>query len=129
MGLWRTPDELAVDQRGRLLHMNLAPQGVHVVGPERNRLSPTKATVGAELDQLCTAGHPLLHRIGQLGHLLGGQIALIPFAGLRYICRLCRIPPDEAVVLSMLPPGFNPGAFNHHDAEAALRAPCPLDGW
>lgn len=37
--------------------------------------------------------------------------------------------PDREDLLSMVPPGFNPGAFNLHDAEAALSAPRPLDGW
>ena len=37
--------------------------------------------------------------------------------------------PDREDLLSMVPPGFVPGAFNLHDAEAALRAPRPLEGW
>src|SRR5680860_226366 len=98
MRLWGAPYELAVDQGCRFPHMNSAPQYVYVVGPERHGLSPAKATVGEELDQRCAATHSSLHRMGQLGHLLGGQISLIPFARLRYLHRLCRIPPDEAVV-------------------------------
>ena len=59
--------------------MNSTAQHVHVVGPERHRLYPAKATVGEELDQLCTTTHPLINRIGQVSHLLGCQISLIPF--------------------------------------------------
>jgi hypothetical protein len=101
MRLRWTPDELAVDQGGRFPHMNLAPQYIDIAGPERHGLSPAKATVGEELDQLCTATYPLLHRIGQLGHLLGRQIPLIPFTRLRYLHRLCRVPPDDAIVDSL----------------------------
>ncbi len=60
-----------------------------------------KATVGEELDQLGIARHPLFHRISQLGHQLGGQISLIPFARLGYLHCLCWIPTDEAVVDSL----------------------------
>ncbi len=37
--------------------------------------------------------------------------------------------PDREDLLSMVPTGFVPGAFNLQDAEAALRAPRPLEGW
>jgi len=98
MRLRGTPDKLAIDQGGRFPYMDLTPQHVHVVCPERHGLSPAKATVGEELDQLRAATDPLLHRIGELGHLLGRQIPLVPLASLRYLHRLCRIPTDEAVV-------------------------------
>ena len=81
--------------------MNLAPQYIHVVGPQRHSLAPTKATVGEELDQLCTTSHSLINRIGQVSHMLGCQMSLIPFACLWYLHRVCRIPPDETVVDSL----------------------------
>ena len=47
------------------LTLHPVPQDIHVVRPERHRFAPAQATVGKQLDQLCTATHPLLHRIGQ----------------------------------------------------------------
>jgi hypothetical protein len=51
--------------------------------------------------------------------------------GYAEIVRALRDPnhPDREDRLAMVPPGFDPARFDLHQAQNALRAPRPLEGW
>jgi len=51
--------------------------------------------------------------------------------GYAELLRALRDPnhPDRKDLLAMVPPGFDPTRFDLHQAQAALRAPHPLEGW